>query len=172
VNETSLASVKVPFAMLLVLVLQSSLLSEMRLGVVRPDAMILLPITAGMLAGSERGAVIGFLTGMLTDLFLQTPMGLSALTYSVVGFGVGTLHTGVLRAAWWIGPVTAMAASAVGVMLFVVIGAVVGVSHLFRPGLPIIVIGVALINGPLSIAVFRLMGWAWPVDANHHAFAR
>lgn len=170
-NEPSLVGVKLPFAMLLVLLLQSSLLSEMRLGVVRPDAMILLPIAAGMLGGSERGAVVGFFAGLLADLFLQTPLGLSAVTYSVVGFAVGTMHTGVLRAAWWIGPLTAMAASAVGVLLFVVIGAVVGVAHLIRPDLAVIVLGVAAINFPLSIAVTRLMAWAWPVDANR-AFAR
>ncbi|MBA3654856.1 MAG: hypothetical protein H0W70_11775 [Actinobacteria bacterium] len=170
-NEPRLIGLKLPFAMILVLLLQSSLLSEMRLGVVRPDAMVLLPITAGMLGGSERGAVVGFFAGILTDLFLQTPMGLSAVTYSVVGFAVGAMHTGVLRAAWWIGPVTAMAASAISVLLFVVIGAVVGVSHLIRPGLVVIVIGVAVINAPLSVAVSRLMAWAWPVEANH-AFAR
>jgi len=170
-NEPNLAFVKVPLAMVVVLLLQSSLLSEMRLGVVRPDAMILIPICAGMLGGSERGAVAGFLAGVLSDLFLQTPMGLSALTYSVVGFAVGATHTGVLRAAWWIGPLTAMVASAVGVVLFVVIGAIVGVAHLIRPDLPIIVLGVALINAPLSLAVTRLLSWAWPVDAAR-AFAR
>ena len=170
-NDTGLAGLKVPLAMLAVLLLQSSFLSKMNLGVVRPDAMLLLPITAGMLAGSERGAVVGFMAGVLSDLFLQTPMGLSALTYSVVGFGVGAMHTGVLRAAWWIGPLTAMVASAAGVVLFVVIGAVVGVANLFRPDLAIIIAGVALINAPLSVGVTRLMAWAWPVDASR-AFAR
>jgi rod shape-determining protein MreD len=171
VNEPSLAGFKVAFSMILVLLLQSSLLSEMRLGAVRPDAMILLPIAAGLLGGSERGAVLGFFAGMVTDLFLQTPMGLSALTYAVVGFGVGAMHTGVLRAAWWIGPVIAMAASAFGVVLFVVVGAVVGVAHLIRPDLGLIVLGVALINAPLSIAVTRLMAWAWPAETGP-GFAR
>jgi rod shape-determining protein MreD len=171
VNSTSVAGFRVPLAMVLVYLLQSSLLAEMKLGVVRPDAMVLLPIAAGMLGGSERGAVVGFFAGMLTDLFLQTPMGLSALTYSVVGFGVGAMHTGVLRAAWWIGPLIAMTASALGVILFVVIGAVVGVSHLIRPDLAWIVVGVAVINAPLSVAVTRLMAWAWPIE-NTSAFAR
>jgi rod shape-determining protein MreD len=171
VNQTSTAGVRVPLAMVLVLLLQSSLLTEMKLGVVRPDAMVLLPIAAGMLGGSERGAVVGFFAGLMSDLFLQTPMGLSALTYSVVGFGVGAMHTGVLRAAWWIGPLIAMTASAASVVLFVLIGAVVGVAHLIRPDLAWIILGVAVINAPLSIAVMRLMAWAWPSESAG-AFAR
>jgi rod shape-determining protein MreD len=171
VTDNGLAGLKVPRAMLAVLLLQSSFLVKMNLGVVHPDAMVLLPITAGMLAGSERGAIVGFFAGLLTDTFLQTPMGLSAVTYSVVGFGVGAMHTGVLRAAWWIGPLTATVASAVSVLLFVVIGAVVGVNNLFRSDLVVIVIGVAIVNAPLSIAVTKLMSWAWPIDASR-AFAR
>ena len=164
-KNQGLVGLKVPFAMVLVLLLQSSLLTQMKLGVVRPDAMVLLPITAGLLGGSERGAVVGFFAGLLTDLFLQTPMGLSALTYSIVGFGVGAMHTGVLRAAWWIGPLIAMTASGISVGLFVLIGAVVGVAHLIRPDLAWIVVGVAIINAPLSIAVNRLMTWAWPPES-------
>jgi hypothetical protein len=48
---------------------------------------------------------------------------------------------------------------------------VVGVSHLIRPDLAVIVLGVALINGPLSIAVTRLMAWAWPPETAR-AFAK
>ena len=106
-----------------------------------------------MLAGSERGAVVGFVAGLLTDLFLQTPMGLSALTYSVVGFGSArcTPACSAPRGGSARSPPWSPARSAWS--LFVVIGAVVGVAHLFRPGLTLIVIGVAVINGPLSIAV-------------------
>jgi hypothetical protein len=89
----------------------------------------------------------------------------------VIGFAVGTMHTGVLRAAWWITPVTAMVASGVGVGLFVLIGAVVGVAHLIRPDLWIIILGVSVINAPLSVAVMRLMAWAWPQESAG-AFAR
>ena len=55
VRDPGLAGIKVPFAMVLVLLLQSSLLGEMRLRVVRPDALVLLPIAAGIIGGSERG---------------------------------------------------------------------------------------------------------------------
>jgi hypothetical protein len=60
------------------------------------------------------------------DLMLQTPFGLSALTCSIMAYLVGSLQDSVLRAAWWIPVVTATAASFVGVILYGVLGTVLG----------------------------------------------
>ena len=57
---------------------------------------------------------------------LQTPFGLSALTYAIVAYLVGSLQDSVLRAAWWIPVATATAASVVGVILYGVLGTVLG----------------------------------------------
>ena len=57
---------------------------------------------------------------------LQTPFGLSALTYALVAYLVGSLQDSVLRAAWWIPVATATAASVVGVILYGVLGTVLG----------------------------------------------
>ena len=57
---------------------------------------------------------------------LQTPFGLSALTYAIVAYLVGSLQDSVLRAAWWIPVATATAASMVGVILYGVLGTVLG----------------------------------------------
>ena len=92
----------------------------------RPTCCCCVAIAAGLAAGPERGAVVGFAAGLAFDLLLQTPFGLSALTYALVGYLVGRLQDSVLRAAWWIPVATAAAASAVGVILFAVLGTVVG----------------------------------------------
>ena len=84
---------------------------------------------------AETGSVVGFVAGAVADLFLPTPFGLSALTFSLVGFAVGSVQEGLLRAAWWITPVTVFVSSAVGVILFAFIGAVVGnQDNQSRPG--------------------------------------
>ena len=57
---------------------------------------------------------------------LQTPFGLSALTYAIVAYLVGSLQDSVLRAAWWIPVATATVASIVGVILYGVLGTVLG----------------------------------------------
>src|SRR3546814_19775997 len=88
--------------------------------------MLLVAIAAGMAAGAESGARIGFVTGITYDLMLQTPCGLSALTYGMVAFLAGSLQDSALRAAWWIPVTPAAAASEIGVILYGVFGSVVG----------------------------------------------
>jgi len=143
-----------------VLILQSSLLEGLRSAGIPTDALVLVAVVAGALGGPERGAVVGFAAGLVADLFLQTPFGLSALAYCLVGFTVGVLQGNVIRAAWWIMPVTAFVGSALGVVLYAVIGAMVGQSHLVEPTLGIVALSVGLVNAPLSIPVARAMKWA------------
>ena len=64
----------------LVLILQLELFASIRFFGVMPELMLGIAITAGWNGGSSRGAVVGFISGMSIDLYLATPLGLSALT--------------------------------------------------------------------------------------------
>src|SRR5437879_5126549 len=70
--------VKTPIVVLAVLVVHTTLLTSFRFDGVTPDAMLLLTVVAGIAAGPTLGAVMGFACGLGIDLFLQTPLGLSA----------------------------------------------------------------------------------------------
>ena len=137
------------------------MLSRLRIEDVRPDALLLVALMAGLTAGPERGAVVGFCAGVLADLFLQSPFGLSALAYSLVGFAVGSLQSGILRAAWWIPVLTAAAASAAGIVLFGVLGAMVGQPDFVSPRLALIAVLVGFMNATLAPAANRAIGWAF-----------
>ena len=163
---------RVVLLVLVTLTIQVVLFSGLRDIGVRTDALLILPIAAAVVGGSERGAIMGFIAGFVADLFLQTPFGLSALAYSVVGFAVGVLQGNVIRAAWWIAPVTAFVGSALGVVLYALIGAVVGQGHLVRPEVAVIALWVALVNALLSILVVRLMSWAYHDAQPDRAYAR
>ena len=63
-------------------------------------------VATGLVTGAEGGALMGFAVGMVADLFVQTPLGLSALTFSLVGFTVGSLQNSMLRTSRWIAPIT------------------------------------------------------------------
>jgi len=157
---------KLVLVVLGVLTVQASLLSGPRAAGIHTDAMLLVPICAGIVAGPERGAVMGFVAGLVADLFLLTPLGLSALTFSVLGFAVGTMQGNVIRATWWITPITALVASAVGITLYALAGAVVGQGHLVRPELGVIALSVSLVNAALSIPVVRAVKWALAGDVD------
>jgi rod shape-determining protein MreD len=109
---------------------------------------------------------------MAIDLFLLTPMGLSALVFTVVGYAVGMEQTAILRTSWWIPVVTALVASAAGEVLFAVVGAVVGERGLVSSRLLVIVAVVGIANGLLATVVIRLLRWAVPSESTRGAFAR
>nr|MDQ3757513.1 rod shape-determining protein MreD [Actinomycetota bacterium] len=151
---------RLPLALLLVLVLQSAAFQDVRVRDVHPDALLLFAVAVGIVAGAELGALVAFATGLVADLFVQTPMGLSALAFALVAFAVGTVQAGLIRAAWWITPLTAFVGSALGVVLFALIGSVLGQGQLVTGRLPVIALVVASTNAVLSLPAVRLASWA------------
>lgn len=162
---------KVPLIVAAALILHQSVLAAIRIVEVRPELTLLVAVAAGLVAGSERGAVVGFLAGLLTDVFLPTPLGLTALTFALVAFAVGMVQSSIVRSAWWITPVVAFLASAAGVLLYVLLGAILGRSQFV--GLhALVVAGVAGgLNAVLSPLVVKAMAWAM-TEPSEGAYAR
>jgi rod shape-determining protein MreD len=163
---------RLPLVVLLVLVVQTTLLVDLRIRGAHPEALLVVALAAGIAGGPERGAVVGFLSGLVADVFLQTPFGLSALTYSLVGFAVGSLQSSVIRAAWWIPPLTILVGSAAGVWLFVLLGLLVGQTQLLRHHVVVVAAVVAATNAVLGLGVLRLVAWAMVRRGPRRAYAR
>jgi len=156
--------VRVPPVLLLMVVLHTAVFPQLRVFDVAADVLLLLAITSGIAAGPERGATMGFVAGLLADSFLQTPFGLSALSYCLVGWAVGSFQTRILHATWWIPMLTSALAAAAGVALFALLGFVVGQSHLLSGRLVPIVGVSALWAGLLSPLFVRLQRWSLVAD--------
>jgi rod shape-determining protein MreD len=139
---------------------------QLRVFDVAADVLLVVAITAGIAAGPERGAVMGFAAGLLADCFLQTPFGLSALVYCLIGWGVGSFQTRILHATWWIPMLTAAVAASAGVLLFVVLGAVVGQEQLWSLRVVPILGVTALWSAMLSPVVLRTVRWSLLVDTS------
>lgn len=152
--------VRLSLVLLVALTLHQSLFVTLRVDDAHPQVMLLVAVVGGLLAGAERGALIGFAAGLLADLFVQTPLGLSALTFALVGFVVGSLQAGIVHTAWWIGPVTALLASFAGVVLYGVLGAIIGQAHFVSPRLLLVAAGAGVMNAVLALPVVRAMSWA------------
>jgi rod shape-determining protein MreD len=73
-------------------VVQSTVLAELRLAGVRPDLLVLAVIAVAMATDATTGAVFGFVTGLVADLLFDLPVGVSALVDTAVGFAVGTVR--------------------------------------------------------------------------------
>ncbi len=141
------------------LTLQLSVASRLEVFGVQGDLLLLVAVCAGLAAGPDRGAIVAFVAGLSFDLLLQSPFGLSALTYAIVAYVAGSLQDSVLRAAWWIPVTTAAAASALGVILYGVFGTVVG-EDLLGISLLWIALVVGALNGIAAPVVLRTVRWA------------
>lgn len=161
---SGLVRLRLPLVVLLVLIVQMTVLLGVRIHGAHPDAMILVGICAGMVAGPSMGAGVGFGVGVLTDLLLDTPFGLSAFVFMVVGFAVGMLQGGLLRVSWWIPVLVALVASAGGVVLYAAVGATVGQSQMLHDNLAWITGVVAVANAFLAIPMMKLVSWAIPEE--------
>jgi rod shape-determining protein MreD len=155
---------KVALLLALGILLQTTFGDDLRVDDVAPDLLVLLAVCAGFVGGPDTGAVVGFGAGLVSDLFLQsTPFGLSALAACLAGFVVGWAGTEVLRSRMFMVPLVAAGGTVLGVVLFVVLGYLVGQSQLLAGGSHWLA-GVALVEACyaalFSLPAFVLMRWA------------
>lgn len=141
------------------LVLQETVMLDLRIGGVHPDILVLLPIVAGIIGGPSRGATIGFATGLVADLFLPTPYGLSALVGCLLGFGVGLATVALDRTSWWLAPVAALGGSALYVLTYGALGSVLGQPQMLHVALVRIVVVVSVTNAVLAWPAMKATAW-------------
>ena len=98
----------------------------------------------------------------MADLFLPTPFGLSALVGCLVGFGCGAATVALNRSASWLPPVVALLASAVAVVTYAVLGALLGAPQMLHVDLAVVVVYVSLVNAVLALPALRLVAWCLP----------
>ncbi len=139
-------------------VVQHCIFSALRIHGAQPDLMLGLVVLVALDGGPRRGALFGFAVGLGVDLFVMTPFGLSALTFTLVGYAVGQLR-GALAGEDGALVTTAVAAGGaivgtLGYALLLVIagGAVYGLGW--------IVLTVALVNTILAVPTSRVVRWA------------
>lgn len=142
-------------------VLQVGVVSSLSLLGVRPELTLLLAVAAGVAAGPDRGAVVGFSLGLAYDLFLQTPLGLTALVYSLVAYGAGAVQ---LQMATQRRPARMLcvgAGTAVGIVGWVVAGRLldaVGPTALTTVRVALVA---GLVNAVAAVPATRLWRWVF-----------
>jgi rod shape-determining protein MreD len=161
--------IRVMLVIFAVLVVQSTVILNIRIGGVHPDLLWLLPITAALLDGPETGAMVGFWSGLAFDLVLPTPLGLSALVGCLLGYSVGAATKAVDNRAVWLKPVTALIGSVAAEMLFAALGAVFGQQQMVQINFLTVFLVVATSSVLLVLPVNRMMRWALVHQSNRRS---
>jgi len=139
------------------LVLQISLVAKMSIFGSRIDLPLVLVVSIALSRGAIYGESVGFVTGILCDLLSGGPMGVQALSKTVIGYGSGLVRRRLYADSFITQLVSGFIAT--------IIAKVINLVHLslmsneprflkiYFPGL--ILTGV--LNSVLVVAVFRLV---------------
>ena len=80
----------------------------------------------------------------------------------MIGFAVGLATVALDRSSWWLPVVSAVLSSAVYVLVYALLGSILGEPQMLHVDLTRIVLVVAAVNAVLAVPAVRLVGWALP----------
>ncbi|UCG53077.1 MAG: rod shape-determining protein MreD [Candidatus Latescibacterota bacterium] len=80
--------------------LQAVLAGRMSIGSISPDFPLLIVVYFAVHKNSFQGAILGFVVGLLQDLFNPSFLGLNAFTKTLTGYGLGLAGSKTERDNW------------------------------------------------------------------------
>jgi rod shape-determining protein MreD len=162
---------RVALLLAVTVVVQVALFPHLRLVGRVPDLGLIVAVAVAFDHGPEAGALVGFLAGLGFDLFLETPLGLTALAYALTAYSVGVLQGGVLRTPKWFTPVIGAAGGIAGGLLFVGVGLLAGVDSVHGNHAYVNVAVASVYDALLAPFVFVAIG-AWLRAPREHIGGR
>lgn len=127
---------------------------------VKLQFVLALVVAAGAGGGADRGAVAGFVLGVLYDASGNTPLGLMALAYGLAGMTAGYVHSFTPDPQWWLASIFAFIGAAVGEFAIPVAEVITGQSGWITSDVRItipLVAGFAAVACPALMPVGRWM---------------
>lgn len=149
-------------------VIQQAAVSQISIFGVTADLGPLVVMSAGLLAGSMAGAIMGFATGLLVDLVLFQTLGVTSLLYIVIGYWSGRVRE-LLDPAHGLVPMgmgaAATAVAGFGMALIqVLLGVDAPVSALLLQQIFVTILVNTLISLPVYAVVRRILSSSLPDD--------
>ena len=113
--------------LILALAIQSTVLAQVTILGVVPNLVLVVIVVLAYLDGERVGVVLGFFGGLLLDLQLELAIvGLSALVYTLIGYGVGTVRRLSSQESVWTPVVVVIGASAIGELGYASLSIILG----------------------------------------------
>lgn len=108
------------------LVLQTSVLGEATLGGTKPQLLLLMTVALAIGEGPALGCGFGFVAGLATDLLVGLPTGMTAFTYTVIGYAVGAIRAQVQTPTAWLPVAMEFSSTLGGMLLYAAIALLLG----------------------------------------------
>ena len=161
----------IPVGMIM-LALQRTVFVDIQVSGVIVQVVLALVACAGASGGSERGAVAGFVLGCMFDLVEGTPLGSTAIAFTLAGVAAGLLALVAADPQWWLKAIFVALGCASGEAMLPVVRLFIGEEHPWPPDMLKIVVVVALAGAvmspvllPLSRWCLKIRGPAWTAPA-------
>jgi rod shape-determining protein MreD len=128
--EIGVARIAAVLALLIVaFALQTTVLTRTTLLGVIPQVLLVVIVSLAFTDGERVGVVAGFFGGLLIDLRLEDPsalMGLTALIYTIVGYGVGRVRSFTTSESVWMPVFVVALASAIAEISYAGLSIILG----------------------------------------------
>ncbi|MEN9801466.1 MAG: hypothetical protein RLZ37_591 [Actinomycetota bacterium] len=143
----------------LALPIQTTFFADVKFFGVAVQLMLGLAVSAGVIGGSENGALAGFTLGLMFDLVLSSPLGLLAFVYGLAGWAAGAVYSRTVPNPWWLNTLAVGLVSAFATVAQPVLANWVGVDGWISLRLIGVVAIVSVANMLLSLVTVPLMRW-------------
>ncbi|MBM3658808.1 MAG: rod shape-determining protein MreD [Actinobacteria bacterium] len=141
-------------------VIQTAIFPSLRVFGAVPDLLLVATVAVAYERGPEAGAVFGFVAGAAIDVFLASPMGVSALAFALTGYGIGIFQSGLVRSSRWMAPILGGIGGLVGGFLWICIASIAGQDDLFATASFRILVTAAIYDALVAFLVFPFARWA------------
>ncbi|MDE0171570.1 MAG: rod shape-determining protein MreD [bacterium] len=145
---------------LVAVLVQTTIFRAVRPFDVSPDILLLMVIACGQWLKPEAAVLLGFVGGLMLDLFGTAPLGLHALAYTLAAYAtvrVGDrFNYGLYFAVSAVGGITF-----VGIATVALIGTLFGEGTLASPGIVRTLVLVPAYNTVLALAVLPMTTWLY-----------
>jgi rod shape-determining protein MreD len=108
------------------ILLQSTVFSQLRLLCVRPELLYLVTILIALQEGPNEGAIVGFTCGLAQDMLLDQPMGITALTLTLLGYAVGMARQYIVSPSPLVPTIVVAISTALGVAFYEIVTFLLG----------------------------------------------
>jgi rod shape-determining protein MreD len=111
------------------LLLQSTVVAQLRLLGIRPELLYLVTIAIALLEGPNEGATVGFVSGLSQDFLMNQPKGLTALTLTLLGYAVGMFRQFIVSPSPLVPTIVVGVGTAAGIAFYEVVSVLLGNFH-------------------------------------------